>query len=319
MKRGQVSSLPNITVIVASFNSLSRSFLNLCLSSIKDQSYNGKVQLIVVDGGSTDGSIELASSMGAEIVHNPQVTELGFSGGKNLGFHRSTGEYIAIIDADNVLVERDYLAKMISPFLEDNDITMTMPMPYDPIKSKFGSLCNPICRYFCLNDLRGTIYISEHYQVDKKASGKWIKLEPMGIAVPNGAIIKRSALEKIGGFDYDTEVVARLFANGLGHFALVTTAHRLHLEMLTYRQVYKKFKRRVLHQIQHRNDKPEVQRQIKGIIKNPRYYFKTNLFAPLLLLFRERDITYFQALPVFIIQTFLFIRYFKALTEDLYT
>ena len=124
--------LPSISIVVASYNSESQSYLRRCLESIKCQEYNGEVEIIVVDGGSSDESLAVSLSYGAKIVHNPNVTELGFAGGKNLGINHSTGEFVAIVDADNILMSSHYLTKMIQPFLEDSEISMTVPMPYIP-------------------------------------------------------------------------------------------------------------------------------------------------------------------------------------------
>ena len=109
--------LPKISVVIASFNSESRSYLRRCLESIKSQEYSGEVEIIVVDGGSTDESVSISLAHGARVIYNPNITELGFAGGKNLGINNSTGEFIAIVDADNILMNQDYLTKMIQPFM----------------------------------------------------------------------------------------------------------------------------------------------------------------------------------------------------------
>ena len=266
--------LPSISIVVASYNSESQSYLRRCLESIKCQVYNGEVEIIVVDGGSSDESLAVSLSYGAKIVHNPNVTELGFAGGKNLGINHSTGEFVAIVDADNILMSSHYLTKMIQPFLEDSEISMTVPMPYVPLRSKE---CTDLCLYFCLKEKA----IWESLTSSGVSRGSWVKFLPSEIVVSNGAIIRRSILKKIGGWDYDTEVGFRLIENGFGAFGIVTSVERVHIEMLNFEDVWRKYKRRILNQIEEKKQKKVSQSKIDEEIRNPLLLLKMELLLPL--------------------------------------
>ncbi|MHB8359080.1 MAG: glycosyltransferase family 2 protein [Thermoplasmataceae archaeon] len=273
MKPNKDFNLPKISVIVASFNSQSRSFLGRCLESIKNQEYKGEVELIVVDGGSTDESVSISLSLGAKVIHNPQVTELGFNGGKNLGIKNSTGEFIAIVDADNILIGKDYLEKMIRPFLEDEEISMTVPLPYMPSASD----CTMICRYFCLIERKLWQAMMESGYTNES----WVKVNPSKIVVSNGAIIRRSVLNHIGGWDYDTEVGYRLINGGFGTFGIVNSAERLHIEMIHLIDVWKKFKRRIINQIEDRDAKIVSQKVINYYKEKPLEFIREEFLTPL--------------------------------------
>lgn len=268
-----ITSLPKISVIVASFNSGSQSYLKRCLESIKNQDYNGEIEIIVVDGGSTDDSIAISNSLGARVIYNQRITELGFNGGKNLGVSYSTGKFIAMIDADNILMDNKYFTNMITPFLENPEITMTIPTPYLPVTKE----CTVVCRYFCLLEQK----LWESLTATGVPKGTWIKFRPANIVVSNGAIIRRSVLESIGGWDYDTEVGFRLIENGFGCFGMVYSAKRFHIEMLQFRDIWRKFRRRILNQIEEKKNKKVSQRIIYGELKNPFIFLNRELLIPI--------------------------------------
>ena len=294
--------LPKISIVVASYNSESRSYLRRCLESITNQEYNGEVELIVVDGGSTDESVAVSLSYGARIIHNPNVTELGFAGGKNLGIIHSTGEFVAIVDADNILMSSHYLTKMIQPFLEDNEICMTVPMPYIPL---LPEECTDLCRYFCLMEKA----LWESLINSGTSRGSWVKFLPSEIVVSNGAIIRRSILMKIGGWDYDTEVGFRLIENGFGAFGIVSSAERFHIEMLNFGDVWRKYKRRVLNQIEEKKQKKVSQGKIDEEIRNPLLLLKKELLLPFKNIPKGNKKYYTIALTIFFIKSFLGLHY----------
>ena len=54
-------------------------------------------EVIVVDGGSTDGTADTAAKLGAQVVRQ---TEPGYGGALKAGFAAAQGDYIATMDAD---------------------------------------------------------------------------------------------------------------------------------------------------------------------------------------------------------------------------
>ena len=295
------SNYPKVSVVVASYNSESRSELKKCLESIRWQDYKGELEILVSDGGSTDKSVEISKLLGARVIHNSVTTELGFNGGKNLGIINASGELITIVDADNILMSSDYLTKMVQPFMEDEQVSMTVPMPYVP----FPGECTDLCRYFCLMERR----LWEDLTSFGIAVGSWIKFSPPEIVVSNGAIIRRSTLIKIGGWDYDTEVGYRLIKNGFNTFGLVKSAERFHIEMLNYRDVWRKYKRRILNQIEESNKKKVSQTKINNQILNPFLFLKNELISPLKLIPKEDKKYYFITVKLFLIKVILGLQY----------
>jgi len=95
---------PLVSVIIPTFNS--ERFLEECLSSLKRQTYE-RLEIVVVDDGSTDSTIGIAERHGCKIIQNPKV---GRAAAKNEGVRHSFGEYLVFVDSDmeltpNVLSE----------------------------------------------------------------------------------------------------------------------------------------------------------------------------------------------------------------------
>jgi glycosyltransferase involved in cell wall biosynthesis len=74
-------------------------FLREAVESALGQSY-GNVELIVVDDGSTDGSLEILRSFGDRILVIEQARR-GPYPARNAGLRHATGEYVAFLDADD--------------------------------------------------------------------------------------------------------------------------------------------------------------------------------------------------------------------------
>lgn len=74
-------------------------------------------EIIIVDGGSTDGTLELLESWAATVENTNIVSALGasISTGRNIGLKRATGDIIAIIDCGTI-ANTDWLERLITPF-----------------------------------------------------------------------------------------------------------------------------------------------------------------------------------------------------------
>jgi glycosyltransferase involved in cell wall biosynthesis len=90
--------LPSLSVIVPSFNQAP--FLEETLLSILDQNYPG-LELILIDGGSTDGSIEIIKKYADRITYWVSEPDRGQSHAINKGLEKATGEWVAWMNSDD--------------------------------------------------------------------------------------------------------------------------------------------------------------------------------------------------------------------------
>jgi tetratricopeptide (TPR) repeat protein len=72
-----------------------------CLESIADVAD----EIVIVDTGSTDGTIDIARRRGAVVIEHPWADD--FAEARNVGLERATGDWVLYIDADERLVEPD--------------------------------------------------------------------------------------------------------------------------------------------------------------------------------------------------------------------
>lgn len=89
-------SLPFVTIVMATLDAAEH--LPESLASITAQTY-GRHELVVVDGGSTDGTCEiLAGFPGARVIRQQST---GFAAAWNEGIAAARGECIAFLDSDD--------------------------------------------------------------------------------------------------------------------------------------------------------------------------------------------------------------------------
>jgi glycosyltransferase involved in cell wall biosynthesis len=95
-----VTGSPVVSVVIPCYNA--EPWIAEALESCQRQTYPC-VEIIVVDDGSTDGSLALIESYGNEI-QSETGPNLGGNHARNRGFQRSVGDYIQFLDADDYLL-----------------------------------------------------------------------------------------------------------------------------------------------------------------------------------------------------------------------
>ena len=89
------------------------------IKSIKEQSYTDW-ELLLVDDGSTDGSVEIMKGFESDKIHVlSNALGKGAAAARNTGINSSTGKYIAFIDADD-LWQKEKLYKQVA-FMKEKD------------------------------------------------------------------------------------------------------------------------------------------------------------------------------------------------------
>ncbi len=90
-----------ISVVIPTYNRLD--ILTKCLKAMEDQRWQGKYEVIVVDDGSTDGTVEFLKSQPFAHVRLFTQAHGGPAAARNLGVAQAQGDTIIFIDSDLVV------------------------------------------------------------------------------------------------------------------------------------------------------------------------------------------------------------------------
>src|SRR3972149_6706049 len=95
-----ISPYPKISIVTPSFNQAP--FLEETIRSVLSQEYPD-LEYVVMDGGSTDGSVEIIRRYEKQIAHWQSGSDDGQSDALRRGFTRSSGEILAWLNSDDTL------------------------------------------------------------------------------------------------------------------------------------------------------------------------------------------------------------------------
>lgn len=116
-----------ISIIIATFNA--EKTLRQCLSSVMEQTY-ANIELIVVDGGSTDSTVQILETFQNEISYWISERDTGIYNAWNKGLVKATGDWVCFLGADDYFVNANVLANM-TPVL--NQIPLAVNVAYGKI------------------------------------------------------------------------------------------------------------------------------------------------------------------------------------------
>jgi GT2 family glycosyltransferase len=114
-----VIAQPAASVVVVNWNGLR--FLDRCLGAVLAQQLEGGFEVVLVDNGSTDGSVEhvRANHPAVRVVESRR--NLGFSAGADLGIAASRGRHIVLLDNDTE-VRPGWLSALVAAAENDQGV-----------------------------------------------------------------------------------------------------------------------------------------------------------------------------------------------------
>ncbi len=110
--------LPKVSFLTATYNNANQ--ITPLFDSIKAQNYpKDKIEHVIADANSTDKTREIAERYGCKIVTNEKLNcEYGYL----KAFRKAKGEIKFFVSADNFLPDKNWIRKMVTPFLEDREM-----------------------------------------------------------------------------------------------------------------------------------------------------------------------------------------------------
>lgn len=111
--------MARVSILMTTYNRAK--YLPQAIDSALVQSYSDW-ELLVVDDGSNDGTdriIQQYAGGDGRIKYFKNEKNLGIVASRNIALSRCTGEFVAVLDSDDVWADRDKLQKQVN-FLENN-------------------------------------------------------------------------------------------------------------------------------------------------------------------------------------------------------
>ena len=160
--------------------------LEKTLQSVAAQTYK-EFEYIIIDGASTDGSVEVIKKYESEFAHLKWVSEpdKGIYNAMNKGIRMASGDYIQILNSADCLAAPDVTERMLAALEEKGQPTIL-----------YGNMVK------CFPDGRR--------MVDKCFAGQEITMLGMytGTLNHDPAYIRRDLFEKYGFYDEDMKIVS---------------------------------------------------------------------------------------------------------------
>jgi GT2 family glycosyltransferase len=223
---------PRLSIVIVSFNA--RSHLVTCLESLRTGAPSTSHDIVVVDNGSSDGSVEAASEFPSVRVVAME-RNAGFAAANNAGIRGSTGELVLLLNGDTI-VPPGAIDRLVDRLLVDTRIGIAGPRIIDGegrAELSFGRMISPI------NEVRQKI-IGTLYDARVGLFVRWVERETRReqlVDWVSGAclLVRRSAAESAGLLDerfflYTEDVDFCHAVRALGHGVLFTpSAEIVHL------------------------------------------------------------------------------------------
>ncbi len=181
--------MPETSVIVVNWNGLS--YLDKCLASLQRQTYRN-FETILVDNGSTDGSVGYVRKNFPKVKIIQNERNLGFAEGVNIGVLNAGGKYIALLNNDAV-ADKNWLYYLVKTIKSNALYGSVSSASYN----KYGGKKHPV--YIGTSGFFGQNVILKIFKKGDKAKKKGA-IDVFGMA--GGACIFRNPSRAVFDKDY---------------------------------------------------------------------------------------------------------------------
>jgi len=241
--------LPAVSFVIPVLNEENR--IKGCLESIKNQEYpEDKMEILVVDGGSTDNTLEIAKEYGCRTIYNPKkLAEPGVA----LGTKEAKNEIVFVMASDNHLPKKDWIKLMIRPFQDNLNVvgafTHVLTYPKDNLVNRYYSWAHvdPFTFFVFGNDANPR-FMDKSYEIIEKTEeyiifNFTIENYPL-LALAQGFAIKKDALkDRENEYDDILPVISKIEQKSL--IAYVPNAGIYHDHLKNFKDFVKKYKNRI--------------------------------------------------------------------------
>ena len=147
----------SLSVIIPAYQA--ERYIAEAIASVRRQNWDGDIEIIVIDDGSSDNTVQIANDLGVNVLQKMQG---GAASARNEGLRIAKGQLILLLDADDVLTD-DAVLEMYAVMKQKNvsavfamaedfiseDLTSEQKLALRPRPGKYGGVlpgCSLICR-----------------------------------------------------------------------------------------------------------------------------------------------------------------------------
>jgi len=178
----QVRKEPLISIVTVVYNG--SEFIEETITSVLSQTYK-KIEYIIIDGGSTDGTIDVIRNYEDAITYWVSEKDNGMYDALNKGFDRATGDIFAYLNSDDLYKSPDIIEKVVDQF-HNSDTSLV-----------FGDI-------ELINKDGNSLNVYKSLALPRLLI-KWLARLPFA---QQSSFWTREAYKKIGGFDASLKYVA---------------------------------------------------------------------------------------------------------------
>ena len=184
----KINTTTGVSLIIVTYNA--SEFIADCLDSVKEQTYTD-FETIIVDNASKDKTVELIEEHFPWAIIVKSSENMGFTGGVDLGYSKSSGKYVALLNPDTK-ADKDWLAHLVIAMEEDVKcgICASLMVQWGTDKvDTAGDGCTLAGKGFKIGHNEPTAMYRESKEVFAACGG--------------AALYRRKMIEEIGFFDLD--------------------------------------------------------------------------------------------------------------------
>ncbi len=115
---------PSVTVAILTYNG--ERYIGEILSMLRLQDYGAKVEILVIDSGSTDRTLEIIADFPEVRLHSIPNSEFGHGRTRNLAAQLAAGDIVAYLTHDAVPLTPRWLAAIVAPMEADERVVAVM-------------------------------------------------------------------------------------------------------------------------------------------------------------------------------------------------
>lgn len=185
--------VPQFSIIIPNYNF--GNFLEKSIQSVINQSYQNK-ELIIIDGGSTDHSVEIIEKYQGDITYWVSENDKGTYDANNKGLSKVTGDYWCVLNSDDIMlpgalqtvanaIELNPSLKWIAgseDILDENDevtneISPVAPKPIEGYTFLDGCWISHPCVFLSKDVIADIGFFSKWHMMDYNY---WLRMEDRG-------------------------------------------------------------------------------------------------------------------------------------------